>query len=313
MFLLGAGASADANMPLVDQLTSELRKRLPHVLDVNGNRCSEFPELFDTLAEYDPEIRRNYERFFEWLRFLKDAQGPFKQGVRVKLDRRLRDAILPLIWVIRNPIAKILRLRHKSKTYCFHYFSALANFIPSQGPLKVFSTNYDLCVEDACRRYRDIEVITGFHPRSPGNPRRRSWDPNRFHHSNRAINLYKLHGSLNWTTLSNGEIAEHYPPLWTRAPELLLGPGSKIQHDDPFAFLYSEFHQALRTAQTCVVIGYSFRDKHIAGPVQAANDRGLNVIEVRPGHLDSNYVRISKSAKEALISGELLKYVPAGK
>jgi len=45
IFLLGAGASADAGMPMVAQLTKELRKRLPDLPDVNGLCHPEYAQL----------------------------------------------------------------------------------------------------------------------------------------------------------------------------------------------------------------------------------------------------------------------------
>ena len=55
IFLLGAGASMDAVFPNVAGLTHELRDRLPHVRDRNGETCAEFPELFDAIAQHDPK------------------------------------------------------------------------------------------------------------------------------------------------------------------------------------------------------------------------------------------------------------------
>ena len=51
VFLIGAGASFDAGMPLVTQLTEELRDRLPNIPDMKGKQRTEFPDLFDAIAE----------------------------------------------------------------------------------------------------------------------------------------------------------------------------------------------------------------------------------------------------------------------
>jgi SIR2-like domain len=137
---------------------------------------------------------------------------------------------------------------------------------PTEGRLKVFTTNYDLCIEDACR-CQGIDVITGFQP-STG-----QWSPSVFQSVAPGINLYKLHGSLSWSYFSavppdsaNQPLVESYPPQWNKEPELLLGPGLKLQHDDPFVTLYCEFHRAIRRAKVCVAIGYSFRDPTSESP-----------------------------------------------
>ncbi len=107
-------------------------------------------------------------------------------------------------------------------------------------------------------------------------------------------------------------LVERYPPEWDKEPELLLGPGSKLQHDDPFVRLYSEFHIALRRAKVCVVIGYSFRDEHIKEPLREASRRGMTVIDVNPSGTDRSFERYRKvalEAREAFESGAILNAV----
>jgi NAD-dependent SIR2 family protein deacetylase len=309
IFLLGAGASVNAGMPLVAQLTTELRDRLPYIRDINGERRTEFLDLFNALAEYEPGIRSNYERFFEWLRFLVQGQsGSFKKAVTFSLDQRLVDAAPFLIFSIKQPILEILRSRHQCATYQPGYFARLGDFLSQRSRLKVFTTNYDLCVEDACRS-KGIDIGTGFH-RSTGR-----WSPSLFRNEEPGINLYKLHGSLNWglnDNLQDQFLVERYPPEWNNEPELLLGPGSKLQHDDPFVTLYSEFHEALRQVSTCVAIGYSFNDSHIEEPIRQASRRGMKVIDVNPSRIVQRFERyknIPTKAKAAFESGEIVKAV----
>ena len=95
-------------------------------------------------------------------------------------------------------------------------------------------------------------------------------------------------------------------------PELLLGPGPKLQHDDPYVTLYAKFHQAIRRAKVCVAIGYRFRDNHIKEPIRIASCRGMKVIDINPcpneGIFD-RYTKICKGAKEAFECGAILKAV----
>jgi hypothetical protein len=105
---------------------------------------------------------------------------------------------------------------------------------------------------------------------------------------------------------------EQYPPDWNKEPELLLGPGSKLQHDDPFVTLYSEFHEALRQASTCIAIGYSFNDSHIEVPIRQASGQGMRVIDVNPSRIVQRvdrYKNIPMKAKAAFETGEIMKAV----
>lgn len=312
VFLVGAGASVDAGLPLVAQLTRELRARLPEVRAFGVKGGAEFSELFDALASYEPELEQNYERFFEWLIFLGKAQmGPFSKAVTFNLDKRLADASHRVACGIKTPFWDILRSYHQCDGYSPIYFARLGEFMPGTGRLKVFTTNYDLCIEDGCRS-QGIDVTTGFCPTSG------EWRPSLFWNGTRGINVYKLHGSLNWglsddlSNLQNRPLLERYPPQWDKEPELILGPGSKIQPDDPYATLYAEFHRAIRQAKVCVTIGYSFRDEHIRKPIQCASGRGMAVIDVNPSPSKYNfdrYTQIPMVARDALERGEILKTV----
>ncbi len=295
----------DAGMPSVVQLTTGLRERLPGLKDINGSTRAEFPALFDAIADHDGEVTKNYERFFEWLALMRQGQSdPFYKLVRFDLEQHLVTAAGELAWSIKGPIWEILRARHQGANYQPAYLAKLGDFLSARGRLKVFTLNYDLCVEDACSA-QEIDVTTGFRP---GGGR---WTPSRFRAHTRGINLYKLHGSLNWTLggdLSNPRLVENYPAQWESEPELLLGPGSKLQHDEPFVTLYSAFHNALRRAKVCVAVGYSFRDGHIKEPLCEASRRGLTVIDVNPASLETGFARYKKiplGARDAFESGAI--------
>ena len=89
-------------------------------------------------------------------------------------------------------------------------------------------------------------------------------------------------------------------------PDLVLGPGLKLQPDDPFVTLYYEFHRALRHAQVCVAIGFSFQDKHITTPLHEAIQRGLTVVDVRPDAIRRpGYDPIQSNAKKAFENCEV--------
>jgi NAD-dependent SIR2 family protein deacetylase len=303
VFLLGAGASADAGMPLVAEVTGDLRARL-------AEERIEFAELFDTLvAEYEGNIARNYERFFEWLAFLSKVQNaPYRKAVALRIDPRLAE-VVPLVGCsAKQHVWNLLRSRHRNtSSYKPGYLARLEAFLPITGRLSVFTTNYDLCIEDACRP-RGIDVITGFDRRTG------RWCPSLFSTELSGINLYKLHGSLNWSPEGaiSGDLIERHPPDWDKTPEFILGPGVKLQHDDPYVTLYSEFHRALGHAKLCVVIGHSLGDDHIKEPIKRAACRGMRIIEISPspsGFCFGDHATTKMRAKDAFESGETLEAV----
>ena len=107
IFILGAGASVDAGMPMVKQLTEKLRKRLPDIPDINGTSRPEFSQVFDHIETQDSSVTGNYERLFEWIKLLLDVQKePFRRIVAVKLDQSLTEAMGALAFVIGGEIGR---------------------------------------------------------------------------------------------------------------------------------------------------------------------------------------------------------------
>ena len=283
IFLLGAGASVDAGIPSVAKLTCELRKRLPDLEEGKSCNRKTFPALFDAISKRDPLAGKNYERFFEWIQLLiKGRQKPFRELTKFELEPRLVKAATDLAWVIADPIRDILREKHQEDSYQPGYLAKLGKFVPNQGRLDVFTTNYDLCVEEAFTNQK-IDVTTGFCQHSE------EWLPSLFFSPGPRINLYKLHGSLNWYQTDGvvGRPHEVYPPVWEKGKrsELVLGPALKLQSDDPFTTLYSEFHRAVRKAKVCVAIGCGFQDEHIRKPLEYATKRpvcAMTLLNVGP-------------------------------
>ena len=213
-----------------------------------------------------------------------------------------------LAYVIADPISDILSDCHLGESFRPDYLGKLGEFVPEQGRLGVFSTNYDLCVEYALA-LQEIDFTTGF-CRETG-----EWSPSLFLNRDQGINLYKMHGSLNWYQ-TDGEVGfpcEAYPPKWNQGQrsELVLEPGSKLQHDEPFVALYSKFHRALRQAKTCVMIGCGLEDRQIREPLKQAAWRGVHLVNVGPqvpftgsensmGFKNEHYWPIRSKARKAL-------------
>lgn len=318
IFLLGAGASVDAGMPTVADLTKKLKDILHELPDVNGSPRPEFRCLFERVAVVDPSVKGDYERFFEWLYLLNKVQkAPFRELLDPKIP--ILEISGELSFVIGDGIKKILESVQTKPAY----LSGFADFIPEKdGRLKIFSLNYDCCLEDACRSKR-INITTGFDPQS------KKWNPNLFKSRNRGINLYKLHGSLCWFGLRdnsqppdqfkchlelmelNNEDRQSLPAHFTltRYPELILGPGTKIQPDGPYITMFYEFHIALRQAKICVIIGYGYRDEHVNEMLDKACDNGLSIVDINPTGPNTMYLSYSRyrhlgqKAEIALTSG----------
>jgi hypothetical protein len=313
IFLLGSGATVDAGMPTVAELTQELKKRLPALLDVNGVKRREFGQIFDLIEANDPLAANNYERFFEWISLLcKVHKEPFRKLIHTDALSH-RDSMGDLRAVIGPEIARILCSYRPEPSY----LSRLGDFLPDNGRLKIFTLNYDCCVEDACRN-AGIDITTGFDPIT------KKWNPSLFEANVRGINLYKLHSSLRWFPVKDRVVSPYkltlmelspreHPQLpgninVPNGPELILGPGNKLQYDDPFLTLFYEFRKSFLKAKYCVVIGFGYGDPHIGGTIDDAIDGAVSILDVNlqgPNgrYLDTaRYRHLRSSTKMALIN-----------
>lgn len=280
IFLLGAGATVDAGLPTIKELTECLRERFENHQD------KEFIEIYEMLAKADSLVETNYEKFFEYFELIRRTSN--KDLFCIKIPEYLLD-------VIKNPFSTdVIRtliddiLRNYQKNANSDYLAHLQDFMPENGRLKVFTLNYDLCVESACKN-KGIFITTGFNY---------DWSPALFYGKEKGINLYKLHGSLMWFTDKNWTIQELGEQPKNENPEIVLGPGSKIQADDPFLTLFYEFFRATQKAKACTVIGYGYQDTHINTVLERGKFQTIIDVNVKHANISN---KINK--KSILITG----------
>lgn len=173
---------------------------------------------------------------------------------------RVRDFRDSIIDVLRN---QWVALPESEKA---DYYRGLLRFQEDFGhPLRVFSLNYDLCVEVACGP--DL-VQRGFLDRE--------WDWRLFDETSDdpvPLLLYKLHGSTDWYFADDGRVtySDSTSSISNEDIALIFGTSYKLQYVDPFLFFAYELRRwTLDTARVIVCIGYGFNDDHINGILRQA-------------------------------------------
>ncbi len=149
-------------------------------------------------------------------------------------------------------------VRGGSKKVVFDNYTRFFDFQETYNfPLRVFSLNYDLCLEKNKPSGKYLE--RGFDPES------RSWDSGRFYpaHEEPDLYLYKLHGSLDWERdEGKGNIVIEVDNI-PKMPDLIFGTDYKLTYVDPYLYYASEFRKYSLEAKIILVVGYSFNDEHI--------------------------------------------------
>lgn len=232
----------------------------------------------------DGQLRDDYEEIFWWLQTLLERTR-LRSILGIELQS-YEELVGGIKIAVRDIITEHLSGRESSGGNV-SYLSRIADFACGGRAIKVFTLNYDTCVERACRS-EGIPIVTGFD--GPDLHRRR-WQPELFRRRSRqaGIHLYKLHGSLTWFGHDSNTYEDLEPTALSRAktrydrrPQLVLGPVTKVQTDDPFWWLMHRFHEELKRARTCVVVGFGGRDPHIARRILQEHQYGLDVVEVTP-------------------------------
>lgn len=147
------------------------------------------------------------------------------------------------------------------------YYSGLINFQRELNyPLRVFSLNYDLCVERAYQaEYREYPE-RGFEKSDE-----RIWNHLLLEEGSPAdknLYLYKLHGSIDWRREpETGKLtySDSSSTIKIEESSLIFGTAYKLQYVDPFLFLVYQLRRWSLEARFVLVVGYGFRDEHING------------------------------------------------
>lgn len=149
---------------------------------------------------------------------------------------------------------------------------------------KIFTTNYDLCIEAAASRTRFI-VVDGFSHTQPQEFDgsyfgfdfvRREQDRETPDYIPNVFHLHKMHGSVDWE-LRGGQIVRTAAPP---QPLIVYPRGSKFEatYNQPFIEMISRFQIGLRQPNTgLLVVGIGFNDPHIWQPLLSAVRANVNI------------------------------------
>lgn len=151
---------------------------------------------------------------------------------------------------------------------------------------KLFTTNYDLTLEEAARRLR-FTIIDGFsHTLDQVYDRqhyeldivRREATKEAPDYIPNVFQLYKLHGSADWRRI--GAEVMRSRDNEKGKPVLIYPRSSKYQEafDPPYLDMMGAFQAALREPDTALVVaGFGFNDDHLSRPIISALESNLSL------------------------------------
>lgn len=328
VFLLGAGASRDAGCMLSSEMLISLKQAI-NSLTVSDTDLIKYKDDFDEI----------YHFIFASLTYqstLKDASANGSSYVNIEdfvmLLRQMIDKefIIPypiignwndriLKWQLRNSdvfdrfkeFITLQLVRHwtsfdkvKAESLLHPFRETLNNSEIEK--VNIFSLNYDLVLESVFNSPTSRILDNGFSEKSISNNQIRYWAAD-FNNtaSPTKINLFKLHGSLDWEYNHESEeisIKENIDD--GREPLIIFGSYSKMLSFDPFLYILSKFRASLEEATIFIVVGYSFHDKYINNLLiqqlsqNTDNDIPKKLLIVDPGCKGKTSVQVAEELKQ---------------
>lgn len=297
IMILGAGASVEAGIPHSNKMIEELED-----LVTNDDDWKKLHDLYFYIRgtfEYGNKLRKisnptNSETYYNI------------ESLYVALDelsKRDEHSLFPFIgaWspkladVAGNKFENVKELKQKiydkirkwvgvTQSEKVAYYEDIFEFRKEyESSIRIFSMNYDLCVEKAWKNWRarnrhdDIELERGFHLALPEEVEKsRCWDWKRLDESqnqyeNQPVFLYKLHGSIDWKKegeKTKFEDEDSWSNIKLEESVFIFGETNKLHYNDPFFYLFQEFRKWTLSSKLIISLGYSFGDPHINNVVR---------------------------------------------
>src|SRR5690554_2251467 len=296
-WLLGAGISFDAKLPLMYPLTNKVKKDVKN----NNNELydniiaplfDELPEschiehVLSHLGDYAALAERNKEkkaaingRGVE-LAALEEAHNIILESISNIIRCGYvegRDGRADEEGTLSAPIVDIESHFEFVDTLFNH---ASAGVYERRKTLNIFTTNYDTLLEDALALNK-VPYWDGFAGGAVAHRIQRSGEPVPI--NGQRANLIKMHGSIDWFLCDKGYVwrvrdNDRYPKAYRRV--LIYPQATKYiaTQQDPFSSQFDLFRKSLNSSQsnTLAVCGYSFGDDHINNEIEFAISKEEN-------------------------------------
>jgi len=273
-FFISAGCPLAVNMP-ADQwpLIPDVANLTQYVTNELKSKTAEknnYDKLIDEviLSELG---ENNIEDILSFVRGLKEvAVGNSVRGFT-------KDHLIELEKNICNKIATKLEVNLPNRDTPYHKLAQWIS-IDREKPIEVFTTNYDLLLEEALEDLA-IPYFDGFVGSRQSFFDLRAVEDNLI--PKHWTRLWKIHGSINWFQKENKDV---YRSSLTKGngDSYLIYP-SHLKYEQsrkmPYLALIDQLNRVIRQPNSLLIIsGYSFNDQHL-------NDTIINALRANPNSM----------------------------
>ncbi|MGK5092085.1 SIR2 family protein [Deltaproteobacteria bacterium TL4] len=268
-FLLGAGCSKNAGLPLMPQLTNEV---LEH-----EKISTETKQIFDKVREFfsGAESATIEDFMSEIVDLLSIAERRSQRGATqssISLGDQEKDVaeLQTALDEIKQAVSSSIGDKEVDVTTHQQFVRAIHNSLQAGKASRCvdyFILNYDTLIEDALGLER-VVYFDGFSGAATG-----WWEPSTFRTDGKAARVFKIHGSIDWCLLESDSLPRRIRSgIKTESAKnhvLIYPAATKYQETqrNPFAQMLNHFRQSLcpseRKEMVLAICGYSFGDSHI--------------------------------------------------
>ena len=275
--ILGSGASAAFGISGMGSLADHLIKNI----DVSS----------------DSEEEKVWTEFCDLLSNGTDLESALHQ---VKLPERITELIITSTWELINSEDLAIYYEALDKPNFPLGILLSAMFKSTLREINIITTNYDRLAEYACEQ-ESIHHYSGF---SSGYTRKLI---DQSYHNGRRVNIWKVHGSLDWYNTPTNEICAlsnleakpdgYIPQIVTPGIEKYLKT-----HIPPFRDIITNSDTVLQNSNSYLCVGFGFNDEHIQPKLiqKCVRERASIVVITRS---------LSDSARNLLFQNNVQNYL----
>jgi len=271
VFLLGAGASKDAGLPLANELFNQLIYEIE-----NGYKCNTSIKLqwAEYIKKFYELLNHNFEKTIAVIKYLSLSQTErasifvavnfLSNFEKQEINGQSLDEFFKECWSFISRQFLQERLEVINKKQILYLENLMCLTATRSIPIPIFTLNYDDSIEKAAEEF-GVKINLGF-------------DNDLYKHAfedlkESGIRLYKLHGSIHWKTklletgnyyeqISKGRVGMEIPCTIFDEPSIIMGD-EKLEAKGYSLDMLFDFKAEINKTKNLCIIGYSFQDDHI--------------------------------------------------
>jgi hypothetical protein len=296
VFLFGAGASAPLGLPVSRGFLKDFKPKNTDILSLflkyTKAKNQEELDIEQVFALLEDAIKSQSSLMFYifepnsgWSPTGGWKRVPMPQGITKSINEEVRSILKEFFksaqefyTELKSYILKVLSEFSAENAFNF-YWSLFKDYPFKEKPLLIFTTNYDLVIEEAflgktlilLKEWKDVgveKIYAGFEPKDLGY----IFDFDKAKLQNPStVSVIKLHGSINWKPYEGLILlGDKNVPDDPDVP-FLIYPGYKgVPDKEPFLSLHLAFLDTLMKARRLIAVGFAFRDFYINSIVHHA-------------------------------------------